>query len=322
MSKTRYLCGKYTKAMSTKKNYKVQASADNLLLGVTAFIPDASDPVKGVLQMVHGMAEHRGRYEPLMEYLADNGYICVMHDNRGHGESIKENRDLGYMYKGGSKALVEDVFSVNQWIQDEFAGQRVFLFGHSMGSMIVREYLKKHDDTIEGLIVCGSPSKEPVAGVGRFICQTISLFHGERHISPTMVKLTTGSYNKDFADEGSVSSWICSDKAVVKAYDADPLCGFPFTCNGYKALLDLSIDIYKDKGWLVKRRGLPIHFISGALDPCRKTDKAFGEAVLFMQKVGYPKVTSKLYPNMRHEIHNEIGKEKVWQDILETLSEW
>jgi alpha-beta hydrolase superfamily lysophospholipase len=78
VSKTRYLCGKYTKAMSTKKNYKVQASADNLLLGVTAFIPDASDPVKGVLQMVHGMAEHRGRYEPLMEYLADNGYICVI----------------------------------------------------------------------------------------------------------------------------------------------------------------------------------------------------------------------------------------------------
>ena len=119
-------------------SFTLDASAEGLTLAALESVPDATGAApRGVIQLVHGMCEHKERYVPLMEFFSAHGLVCVIHDNRGHGASVKSPDDLGYMYDGGWQALVEDVRVVNDWIHARYPDLKVILYGHSMGSMIV-----------------------------------------------------------------------------------------------------------------------------------------------------------------------------------------
>ena len=304
----------------TTNTYTIPASSDGLKLSILTVTPDQAP--KAVVQLVHGMCEHKERYLPLMEYLASRGYICVINDLRGHGESVLDKADLGYFYKGGWKALVEDEKWVTDWIKTKYENLPVMLFGHSMGSLVVRCYCKKHDDAIKGLIVCGSPSANPAVGLGKALALCIRAVNGWRYRSPMLVSMTTGTYARKFKKEASPNSWICTDPTVVEAYDADPLCGFPFTVNGYYGLFNLLQHTYSVEGWQLRNKTLPILFIAGAKDPCIESLKKFSRASALLREVGYANVNSKVYPGMRHEIHNEAGKQAVWEDIGNALDVW
>ena len=299
------------------ETFKLKASADDLDLAVMVFEP-AGTP-KGIVQIVHGMCEHKERYIGFMEYLASQGFVCIIHDNRGHGESVKSPDDLGYMYKGGWRALVDDVKVVNDYAGKRWPGLSLTLFGHSMGSAVVRSYAKRYDDTISRLFVSGCPSDNPATNVAIFLNRTIGLFRGERFRPALMQKLSFGTFNKPFASEGYSSAWVCSDKDILKAYHSDPLCMYTFTVNGFDNLLHLMKDCYSAKDWKMSRPELPVHFISGAQDPCRVSDKALASAADLMKKVGYKNTDLKIYPGMRHEILNEVGKRQVWDDIVSLL---
>lgn len=93
-----------------------------------------------------------------MEYLYHLGYVCLIHDHRGHGQSVLKDEDLGYFYQDGDIGIVEDLHQLTLWIHQQYPDLPLYLFGHSMGSLVVRVYLKKYDKDIQGLIVCGSPS--------------------------------------------------------------------------------------------------------------------------------------------------------------------
>ncbi len=143
---------------------------------------------------------------------------------------------------------------------------------------------------------------------------------GDHYRPGLLQKMSFGSYNKPFASEGWPAAWVCSDPDILKAYHADPLCQYIFTADGFENLLLLMKDCYGAKGWKVSKPGLPVHFISGAEDPCRISDKALGKALDALKAVGYKDVTLKIYPGMRHEIHNETGRREVWDDILAYLA--
>ena len=299
------------------ETFTVPGASDGVRLSTLVIAPESP---KAVLQLVHGMAEHKERYIPFMTYLSEKGYACVINDLRGHGASVTSKEDLGYMGKGGLRGLVDDVHCLTKWAKEQFPGLPLFLFGHSMGSMIVRSYLKKYDGDIDGLIVCGSPSKNPAAGLGDFIAGTIGLFRGQRFRSKLLATLCTGNNDKRFKGEGLRNAWLSTNKANVHAYNNDPLCGFTFTVNGYRnGLFRLMKDIYSPDGWIVSHPGLPVHFIAGSDDPCIISIRKFSEAVSFLRERGYREVTSQLYPKMRHEILNETGREDVWRDIQARL---
>ena len=153
---------------------QLTASADGIQLSLAYLEPQGSP--KGIVQLVHGMCEHKERYYSLMEYFCDAGYVCVIHDHRGHGGSVKTADDLGYMYDGGWKAMVEDVELVRKWSARKWPGLRRILMGHSMGSMVVRSYVKRYDSQVDTLIVCGSPSYNPAAGFGRMLAALTAFF--------------------------------------------------------------------------------------------------------------------------------------------------
>lgn len=295
-----------------KKEFTVVSDFDGLALKGIVFEPENTP--KGIVQFVHGMCEHKHRYEDLMEFFAQNGYIAAAYDQRGHGYSVKSEEDFGWFGDPNGKAIVEDAAQITKYLKAEYPELPLTLFGHSMGSMVVRCYLREHDDLIEKLVVCGSPSSNPLAGVAVWIAKCIGLFRGARHRSELLKQLSTGKAGEEF--EKKHGSWLTRDQSIADAYNEDTRCGFTFTCNGYENLFNLMKYTYKKKGYKLQNPTLPIHFISGSDDIVMVDELKWFKAIEFLRDVGYENVSGKLYEGMRHEIHNEIGKEEVYQDIL------
>lgn len=298
----------------------ITSEYDSIPISIIHSVKSAEKP-KAIVQIVHGMCEHKERYLDFMTFLAEKGYYCIIHDHRGHGESVKSAEDLGYFYTGGYRAMVEDTKAVSVFAKKD-CGEDIpfFLLGHSMGSMIVRSYTKLYDKDIDKLIVCGSPSANPAAGIGKMLARLIGSIKGDRHRPAIIQKISFGAFNKNFKGEESPNAWVCSDPEVIKAYDNDPLCNYTFTVNGFHNLFSLMQDCYGTDGWAMNRPGLPILFISGAEDPCLTNEKSFLKAVDNMKKAGYKNVSYRLYPGMRHEILNEKDKFTVWNDVADFIS--
>lgn len=287
---------------------------DGLPLSVLSLEPD--QPPRAVVQLVHGMAEHKERYLPFMKFLAEHGFASVIHDHRGHGASVRSPEDLGHPCQNGAEGFVEDTHQITSYIKKHFPGLPLILFGHSMGSLIVRAYARYYDGEISQLIVCGSPSRNADAALsaGRALARLQRRLFGGAHKSRLMDVLVFGGYHRKFRE--NLNAWICSDPEVVRAYNESDLCGFSFSIEGYLALFDLLEEAYQKEGWLLQNPRLPILFVSGREDPCLMRPAKFKEAVERMREAGYRDVSGKLYPGMRHEILNEKGKAQVYKDLL------
>lgn len=304
--------------MGKMNKFQIKSRIDGLTLN-GQYIESQAESCRGIVQIVHGMCEHKERYEEFMTYLAEQGFSVFTHDKRGHGESVKDAGDLGYMYGGGSEAYLEDILQVNEFAREKVPGVPVILFGHSMGSLGVRAFTKIHDDKIDALIVCGSPSKNPALGAGMFLAKLQRTILGAKYKAELLKKISFGGYEARFKNEPSRVAWLCSVPEEVKAYEDDPLCGFTFTTDGYVVLFELMQQTYDEKNWLLSKPKLPIHFIAGENDPCIENKEKFAEAIEYMIKAGYPDVSSKLYQGMRHEILNERERKEVFNDVLAFL---
>lgn len=303
------------------QKYKLVSKMDGL--GLSVLVAQPEDNAIGIVQLVHGMSEHKERYVPFMEYLCDHGYLCVIHDHRGHGDSVYSEADYGYFYENGKEAIIEDVYQITGWVKEKFPDLPVYLFGHSMGSLIVRCYTKKYDDQIQGLIVCGSPSNQKAVGAAVHLCKAMIRVKGDHASGKLLHKIAFGSYTAKLKKrEKSLNSWISYESQNVQDYDDDPKCGFVFTLNGFLNLFLLVQETYSKKGWQLHHPDLPVFFISGDEDPCMGSRDQFEDAIRFMREVGYERTKAKVYPNMRHEILNEKDKEQVYQDVVTLLKRW
>ena len=108
----------------------------------TVFLKPEGQPVAHI-HLMHGMAEHIGRYEEFMKYLVGEGFAVSGHIHRGHGETVTLNGKLGYFGDTvGFDRLVEDAREIIRFFKDEFQTNNVILFGHSMGSFIARRFVQ------------------------------------------------------------------------------------------------------------------------------------------------------------------------------------
>ncbi len=296
---------------------KIKSHQDGLELDILLIKPEGK--IKGIVQISHGMAEHKERYKPFMEYLASCGYIAIIHDHRGHGASVKKDEDLGYFYDEQAEYIVEDLHQITTHIKEQYPDKKLILFGHSMGSMVVRKYIKKYDKDIDKLIVCGSPSRNPYTGLALAVVKILKTFKGEYYRSNLIQKMAFGTYNKNIENPISENAWVCANEETVKEYDKDELNGFVFTLNGFQNLFTLMRDIYGKQGWELNKKELPIFFIAGAEDPVIIRAKDWQKAQNFLKELGYQNVSGKLYSGMRHEILNEKDKKRVFEDVLKWM---
>ena len=291
-----------------EENFKLVSDCDGLKLDVTMFVPKK---IKGIVQLSHGMVECKEYYYDFMRYLTTNGYVTIINDHRGHGKSVKSDDDLGYFYDETAEYIVEDLHQITKYVKDKFPGKKVILFGHSMGSLVLRKYIKKYDYEIDKLIVCGSPSENKLAGFGVNLTKIFKKIKGEKYRSDFLNRLS-GLPDKD-------KSWLSKDSDYVNKYMNDKYCSFVFTTNGFMNLTKLMVDVYSKKNWVLKNKDLPIFFIAGKEDLVIKNEKAWMKSIKFLKDIGYKNIEYKLYDDMRHAIVLEKNKELVYDDIMKFL---
>lgn len=281
-----------------------------------------SVPLIGVLQIVHGMAEHIERYEEFAEYMAEKGFVVVGDDHLGHGRTGKEYGDYGYFSKKDAAAiLVRDVHRLKKMIQKEYPNLPYFILGHSMGSLILRNYLVSYGTGIKGAILCGTAAySQPLLWVARFISGCFRLAGKDRDKSAFQDKLVFFSYNQK-TENRTAFDWLTRDEKEVDLYMNDPMCGFLFTNNGFMGLYQLSERAGKKVAFREPPKDLPIKLIAGKEDPAGNYGEGVTKVYEAYKQAGKTDVQLTLYEGMRHEILNEYKKEQVYEDIYGWLKD-
>ncbi len=281
------------------------------------FVP--SGEPRAILQISHGMCEYLMRYEPLANHFIGLGYLVCGHDHTGHGASAATPDDLGY--PGGSHVMVEDVEKLRALMKEQYPELPLILLGHSMGSFIARLHAAVYPGAVDALVIVGTGGPGNPTGLGKLVARLVARLRGDRHRSKLITAMAFGSYLSRIpkADRRSKNDWLSRDAEVVRAYDADPLCGYPFTAKGYYDLFDLISKVSRKSWPAALPKDLPILLMSGDADPVGAYGRGVQKVFHRLLAVGHTDVSLLLYPKMRHEIFHELGKESVREDLARWL---
>ena len=284
------------------------------------WMPDG--PVRAVVQLVHGVAEYVGRYDAYARYMTQNGIAVAGDDHLGHGRTIRDGKELGWFgEEKGWEHVTEDEKRLHDLLHERYPGVPMVLYGHSMGSFIARTYLGWHPDDFDACVLSGTGGQSPaMCAAARFLAGREVKKHGSGYRSQMLQKLAFGSYMKGIDDPISPNDWICRDPVVIRAYHADPLCGFTGTAGLMRDMAEGLTLIGKRSHLARMNKDMPVLFTAGSADPVGGWGKGVEKVAADFRRVGMRDVTVKLWPGMRHEIHNELGKEAVWQDTLDWIN--
>ena len=277
---------------------------------------------KAVLQIVHGIAEFVERYDNFANYLTKRGYVVVAEDHMGHGQSINGDGIQGYFH-GGWFTAVEDTVQLMNDTKKEYPNVPYILFGHSMGSFMVRTILCKYSDScITAAVICGT-GWQPAFAMPAVIklVEAVCKKTGETKPNETLQNLIFGSYNGKVEHPRTTYDWLTRDAKIVDAYIAHPLCGFTASAGLLRDMMKGISFIEQSVNLNAMRKDLPVFFIAGGDDPVGSYGKGVQKAVNAFRKAGMTDVSVRLYPLCRHEILNEINKEEIFGDISRWIFE-
>lgn len=309
--------------MQSEKLYLT--SLDNHKIFVRKWSPDAAaTSPRAIIHILHGMAEHCTRYEPIAERMVDAGYVVFAHDHRGHGRSIPQGGLVGhYADHNGWPLVIADTRKVNEHIHQQYPGIPVIIVGHSMGSFITQGYLIQHGRTVDAVVLSGSAFNTPMAiRSARMLAHLEKLRTGPKGRSSLIDMATFASYNRQVAKSPRTGSdWLSRDPCEVDKYVGDPLCGFLCTNQLWLDLTGGLEQISRLRNIRNIPPALPILLISGERDPLSFDNSRHGIEKLaeHLRSGGVREVSVRLYEDARHEIFNEINRHEVIDDVLAWL---
>lgn len=298
-------------------NYISIKQKDGYITKLTHYVCSAEP--KASLLILHGMAEHQKRYQAFSEYLVNQGYDVYTYDHRGHGMD-KKLSDLGFFAKeNGYQLVIEDAITVSKYIKQNNRCSSFFLLGHSMGSLIARNILQSYDE-YTGVIISGTTNPSRLlTNAGLFLSGIIKKFKGARHVSPYLNNLMLGRKKYTALSSRTAYDWLTRSNPVVGAYIHDPYCGFTCTASFYHDLLKLTKRATNKKLIGLMKKDLPLFIISGEKDPVGGYGKEVRKFLAILKKYEFKNVTSKIYPDCRHELLNELNNQEVYSDILQWM---
>lgn len=328
-------------AIFTQKDLEFVSTVDFLHIKYDIYMPKELDNIKAVIQIAHGMVEHKTRYEWLCENLAQNGYVVAINDHRGHGKSIDDSHPLGQMRslakiqsinapqnlhsQSGFYHAIIDMHELSKILKNEFKDKKFILLGHSMGSLLSRGYAKLFNYELNALILSGSPAYNTLLPFGitlAKILKSLGLTNGNKLINA----LSFGGFNKPFVQPNAKNesygdfAWLNRNQEAVDMYKNDSLCQFVFSLSSF-------IDLFEGTQWVqdpnptpldsknIEETKFPIYIISGESDSCGNFGKGVEKIAQNYKNCGFS-VDMRLYKGARHEIFQEINKQEVLQELL------
>lgn len=276
---------------------------------------------KAAIQLVHGMAEHMGRYDRLAQALNQAGYAVVGHDHLGHGPAAQKD-ELGYFGpKDGWDCLIRDMKQVTDDMKKRFPGLPFALLGHSMGSFAAREYLIRYGRELDAAVLSGTGwHPAALAASARCMAALCGVFGGWQKPANFVNNMGFGSYNKAFQPARTPFDWLSRDPKEVDKYVADPLCGFVFTARGFYDMFGGLKALSNLRRLHSMPKDLPVYFLSGAMDPVGTNGAGVRTVAEQFKNAGMQDVTVRLYEGGRHEMFNETNRDEVTADLIAWLN--
>ena len=290
-------------------------AADGREIKLFAWLPP--QPVRQVLVISHGMAEHIERYTAFVSVCNDAGIAVYGANHRGHGDDADIQGH--YSDQDGWHKVVSDL----DMVIDEVISRHQLppvLLGHSMGSFIARQYAILHGHKLAGLILSGSNYQSPLLYQGAYLLSRFEKWRiGAQTPSKLLDRISFGAFNRNFTPVRTDFDWLSSDAQQVDKYISDDNCGFlcsaQFWCDFMAGLINIS----KGEQLALLPSQLPIYIFSGDKDPVG----ANGKGVIALERElvshGCQQVSLHLYPQGRHEMFNEINAEQVYADVVNWL---
>ena len=262
---------------------------NNLNLYYQSWLPDGV-PL-AVLLVVHGLAEHSGRYLNVVNYFVPRGYAVYSFDLRGHGKS-----DGRRGYVEHFSYYLDDLKTYYDMVRQENKNAKIFMVGHSIGGTIATDYAINHQGELDGLILSAVVLKAgaSVTGLTILMAKVLSFLLPKMGVSPID------------------ASTISRDKAVVDAYVNDPLV--------YRGKISarLGTELLNEMKRLlsiISELSLPILIMNGTDDRLSNPDSS----KMLFDGVSSKDKTLKLYEDFYHEIFNEPGRQQVFLDMEKWL---
>lgn len=273
--------------------------------------------LRGVVQIVHGVAEHIGRYDPVARFLAQQGFLVCGEDHLGHGKTVQDGKYGSFAPKNGWKLVVADIAALRDIQGKKYSGVPYFILGHSMGSFLTRTYLIDHPGAVDGAVLSGT-GQEPgaVVAVGKLLAGLECRRLGWQGVSPLVTELSLGAYNRKFRPNRTSADWLSRDEGAVDAYLADPLCRNKSSVSMFRDMMGGLNYISRPENLAKMDPRTPVYLFSGDQDPVGGMGKGVKKVYGYFQKQGVGDLTLKLYPGGRHEMFNEVNRQEVLEDLL------
>ncbi len=273
---------------------------------------------RGIIQFAHGMTEHFGRYREMGEFFARAGYVFAGCDHLGHGKSVNSEEELGFFAEeDGADTVVSDLFKLTRLLKGRYPSLPFFLAGHSMGSFLVRLYAMTYSRELQGLIAIGTGGPKRAVGLGKRLTTLIGAFRGSHYRSKLIKRLASGGYLSRCEKGADSSAWLSTDESVVETYKNDPLSGFTFTVRAYYDLFDM-VERTNTKKLLSRYpKELPVLLMAGGQDPVGDYGRGPKRVQEMLTNAGLTDVTLHIYPEARHELHNETCRHRFFSELLE-----
>ncbi|MDR0590056.1 MAG: lysophospholipase [Spirochaetaceae bacterium] len=273
---------------------------------------------RAIVQVVHGLGEHSRRYLSLILRLNEEGFVVSADDHVGHGKTAADSDTWGDFGRKGYRTTREDEKTLHDLVTQAYPGLPFILFGHSWGSMIVRDYAAYYGAHLSGLIICGTSGQrlmEALAPLKKEIKGLIDAGRGDESDPQYVAKVFAGMTDR-YENPQTPNDWISGDPDVVRDHGTDPFNNSyrPSTLASLYALADL-VESIIGPPWAERLpRELPIYNIAGDQDPVGDYGEGVYAVSNWLANTGHRRVKTQLYSGHRHEIHNDRDIRKEVED--------
>lgn len=277
--------------------------------------------LKGVIQLSHGIGEHSGRYDHVAKRLNKAGFTVYANDHRGHGRSAKDPESLGsYTGKDFWEDALEDMYELTKLIKQKYRNKFFVLFGHSMGSMLTRDYLSKYGAGVDAAIISGTAGYIRVIGpLGNAVTNILVRIWGNHGKSEKVESFFFNQFNSHFKPNRTKLDWISRDENEVDKFFNDPLRSELFDLGILRGAAVGARRANAASTFKNTPGDLPILIFSGDQDPVGEMGEGVKRVARDYEKAGCKNVTLKIYHGGRHEMLNEINKEEVIEEVVAWL---